>query len=384
MDQHLAALIRDAPYAHKRLFIEHLQDAPLVQQVPLLPPGQLRPVVLAHRWMGFDYASVDVDQLAMLSLYAHQVVAQDPLHALLPTSCDLHEGLDLAIEQLLRLKPIHDAGGVHLIKAPLAFNHAPDVDDVVEVLETMPGLDRGLAADLNLPGPDGTSFRLGWGGPFPSVYWPLGRQQAMFEILHLGAGQLHRLATSRYDEQIQEAFLRLGGVGVGEVQDQRLLSLTTLSRLALPIFTPDTRLVAALRRESEEFANWRSILGVALTQVQGLEVSGQRWACEAAAILDAELEPVRARLQQVTVKSPALSAFRVGGASFSVAALGAVSGATAGESLVGGLLAAAGSAAAEAVGRYFESLRRYRSNMALLDLAVTFRPASSRPTAERG
>jgi hypothetical protein len=174
------------------------------------------------------------------------------------------------------------------------------------------------------------------------------------------------------DGEVIRAFLQR------PVTDHRQVNLQKLAALHVPTITGIDNVVA-LRKSSEDFAQWRNRLGEALTYVGELGEDDES-VDEAAELVYSQLSDGLSQVQKAVKMSPALRAARGGLAGFAINGLSAMTT----EILLGnpsiGLVAAA-SAAGAGAGMvvdsglsYLKALQERRDGRLILDISMMFDP----------
>jgi hypothetical protein len=158
--------------------------------------------------------------------------------------------------------------------------------------------------------------------------------------------------------------------------DPDVLRLLNLSQLVMPGFATDIRSLVSVRRSEEEFAQFRHHLATALSQLDLRDGNDSVQLTAARKLIYAECEPIRARVNSVVKKSPALEALRVGSVGFGVSLLAAVGGFAAGGNLTSAATSAAVAKASDAALEYVRAYKRRKQAERVTDLVATFYSSS--------
>lgn len=298
------------------------------------------------------------DTALTLLLYSDEAAVEDPIHHL-----DSGATEDV-LRALLAAQPLAESGAIRFFRYPPRINHPsrghgftnmealrelPNSEEVVELMNEISNRNRDDGA-LSLQifhARSSLGVSLGLSESNPGTFNMVVESAAEAALLPIGLYTAGRAATD------------IGG-----------LNLSKLAALTVPQINP--RGVWAVRRSSEEFAEWRAALGSALGDIEGIGADDERWHAEATDIIASALRPVQTRLNKIIASSPALEALRIGVTDLSYSAVGAATGALAGGSLVSGLTGAAGGKGAEVVVSYLRNLRKRREGKAVLDLVMSF------------
>jgi hypothetical protein len=119
-------------------------------------------------------------------------------------------------------------------------------------------------------------------------------------LAQLWPGRVQLLTRSQAEATVLQIVL---GDTARITPDLRDIHLRKLAMMTVPSLGPSVNELVAVRRSSEDFSAWRTALAIALTQVQQLEDDDEGWPEKAAAIVDAELETVRERVQSATKRA---------------------------------------------------------------------------------
>jgi len=353
-DKSLIRRIATAPAPMHERFVAALQaNAPKIAVEPV-GEGDLRPILPRQK-----------SNLSLrLLLYSHEVLVDSgslgwPLSPFAEPGSEVQMRASLSHlmnirplmeEKILRITPVNSRG-----RHPSAAAIWDQVDDdVAEAIRD--GLEQQLAeAGLDVD-VDKRSLHYFFdgitGGCLLAAY---------------GAGQT--LVTTEEEHRLRDALLQSATLA-----DQRQTRLTTLASLSVPDLTGNEGLLVQLRRDSEQFASWRSALGEALSYVREVPESDDG-ARDAAAIVSAELKMATTRLVGATQKSPVLSTLKKGTAEFGLAGLGVGAGLlVTGGNPLGGILGAGAPATVRTIGNYVSSVRQKRKGKAILDVAALFQP----------
>jgi hypothetical protein len=180
------------------------------------------------------------------------------------------------------------------------------------------------------------------------------------------------LARNPLDEEVIRAALQR------PVTDNRQVNLQKLAALHVPTITGIDNVVA-LRKSSEDFAEWRTRLGEALTYVGELREDDES-VDEAAEVVYAQLSDGLRQVEKGIKKSPALRAVRGGLTGFAVNGISAMTTERALGNPSVGLVAAASIVGAAAGGildsglSYLQALQERRNGRLILDVSMMFDP----------
>jgi hypothetical protein len=182
-----------------------------------------------------------------------------------------------------------------------------------------------------------------------------------------------RLATPLARNAIEEvAWSRLIA---GHRIDERVTSLQKLSRIQLPQFRPDTKLLVRLRSSHSTFAVWREALTRAVQHIASMPVDAE--VAAATEIVSDELGN-SIRSIRIATEAPALAGLREGTLNFVLSGLlGAGIGLASGQPLTGvaaGLGGSAASGAAQGVQSYLHEAGRSKAGRLLWDVYVGMFP----------
>jgi hypothetical protein len=375
LDRALASRILSAPWNHLRQFVEFCEDERADEALPVPSAGQLRPLVKvtkANVERGLSIGSY-LQTAGRLLLYSHQAAIEDPIRF-----WDWEDPALVAetVGGLVRLRPLAEAGIVTFVRyAPFEFHPSrtqrflpaiPSLDeappDLVPYIEELERLSR-------LPRPR----------PYSFPEFPYGFRQLMFGArldlgLSLSLAEQQPGLINVLTPNVEEALLIPIAIryAMQSSIDMREIHLAKLASLQLPNL--DEEAVAAVRRSSDDFAEWRSRLTAALNEVQNIPSGADEWQRQARAILHSELAPVRERVQRTVRKSPALAAARSGLVNVSYSGVGALAGAAAGGRLGTALAGAFAGKFVETAALYVKQLKARRRAKAVLDVTMSFYP----------
>lgn len=186
------------------------------------------------------------------------------------------------------------------------------------------------------------------------------------------SGRCHFLARGELEELFSRLLVEQTNNSAPGV-DRRMTTVKILAKLDLPDLRPSVDNLLTLRKSGEEFARWRSSLASALAQVDVLRSDSSSRNEDARAIVDSELEPVRASLAKTVKRSPALAAMQSGTTGLVLSGMGALAGAVTGGSLATALAGAATIKLGEFASKYVENRRAQRAGRAVYDLSLSFR-----------
>jgi hypothetical protein len=344
----LATRIVNAPINQLRLFEEYYHEFTSWNLAPPdLPPGHLRPsvwftladAVAGRPWKeppldvaGFPWGKPPISVALKLLLYAHEVLLDDPLSKL---QFGDRGALRDSVEMLLRLKPLADLGAVHLRQIYSRARH-PASRWSPQLSEHMLDIAR---AQFELLLAQTTEFGI---DSVEDVAWAVTSDVCgSLGIARGWPGKVQPLVRSRAESMVLQVMFELTAM---EMPDLRSIHLQKLASMTIPTLEIEVNDLVAVRRNSEDFAKWRTALSTALAQVQQIEEGDETWAGQASAIVNAELDAVREQVQAEVRRSPARASLRSGTAGFALAGLGALVGSTVGSTRVLPALVGAGSA----------------------------------------
>lgn len=421
LSDELILRVKAAPKTHIRAFLDDWGAASrlsrdLFKSALALPPlraGTLRPLV---RGYGIESVSFSLS----MSLYCHEVVLENPLGdfeglrdfaikaqpgdwtAVFGTPAGRspdNEGLVGAFRDLLILKPLVNAGVIHLRVMPCYVDGKrfidwilSDGDETAQILFESAGravgwdwldalddqTDQDLFESPKLLSVDRKAYARTTGGfgfisyPGPEIYFDMVWSFFLYSRSE-GRGQL-MIRDSVAADRIRSALLRIGQVD----DDLRGITMRKLAALSVPLLQRKIPDLMSIRASEDVFADWRRSLSLALAQVENIQPGdAQDWNRQASAIVHAELEPFRQAFQDVATKSPALRALQSGFASLGIEAIGAAAGAAVGGGASGAFTGLAAGKAANTLVSYLKALKERRSARALLDVAFMFNPKGS-------
>lgn len=383
--------IVDAPYAHIREFRSHwLHSQSGIPGLPELPPGHLRPVVSAHtvdcervrsrnRW-GDELAAVRAALVVLL--YAHQVVIDDISSYLISGD---PEDRRAAGKLLISIRPLFDAGLVHFapvtsIKHHPGSYHRNHHDLCAAVLSQKdPYVEAFVRKRLKPDLVEGDDL------------YDNERYHEIDELVldtlsydryfHSWPNKIHRILRCRAEESI----LRMALGHLPTPDDHRTVQLRKLMEIAVPNFAPNAASLVSMRRNDESFGEWRQHLGFAVDKITVSDPSDHDELKQARMVINAEMEPLRHRLEKDARKSAALHALRSGSVGFGISAMAASAALLAGGSLPSALTSAGVSKGLESLAAYVKAKKDQQKSRSILDLTLLFESSKApAPRWDRG
>lgn len=369
-DESLIHRMTSAPPAHLREFTDYLfQDAPWVN-LSEVRKGHLRPLITLN--LANVHASGDANfhfkQIPMLALYSHEILLELPA-AFFSEFDQASEFIELGetLNQLLKLNPLIESGVVTFYLDPMrSKNRHPSRNLLTRKMfegSTDPGVieafgkldaymsnqDPDVARSLFFFGRNDVSYLLRTATDFPGF----------FNICKPGS-----VATLCLD-------VLLAASGLTR-PDRGTQNLNNLLALDVPRLSDMTSNIASLRSRSDEFAEWRSRLNIALSSIEDIEDDDEQWAEIARNTLIDELSPISERLKKAVKRSPAMQATSSGMRTFSLAGIGTLTSGLMGGPLMLPVTGLATAKAVEVVATYIGARKQYRANKAVLDILVAF------------
>jgi hypothetical protein len=255
-----------------------------------------------------------------LSLYSHEILVELPL--VFNSSFQLPEDLSElgdVLHRILAIKPLIQIGVVQFYIDPkrhkkihpsrnlltrdlLEDSDDPEVYEAFVKLDSyMSSIDLEMARTLFFNGSNEVSYLIRTAAEAPGC----------FNICKYGiVSSLHL-----------DLLLAISGLTKA---DRGAENLSKLLAVQVPEISGMAEQVASLRRRSDEFAEWRTRLGAALSSIDGIERSNEEWVSDARATLADELSPITERLKKEVRRSPAIEAMSSGMRTFGLAGVGTV------------------------------------------------------------
>jgi hypothetical protein len=378
-DDELIDRMVKAPWEHLEAFAESAEDlvCRFENTAEEIPTGILRPAVVENN--GTDIA-LRIEALRLL-LYAHEVVLDRS--DLFPDFSPLQspDFLELSLKQMKAMRPFIEDGSIKT--APIkSIGRHPSLqaeykrvmmqagEVLVQIEEERAKLD-SIGLDI-------------WDELSRKNWRELSEENKRFNIYvsrfgHISAAcrlavghRAHTLARNRLDEGVIRAMLQR------PITDKRQVSLQKLAALHVPTITGIDNVVA-LRKSSEDFAEWRTRLGEALTYVGELG-EDEESVDVAAEVVYAQLSDGLSQVNKAVKKSPALRGVQGGLTGFAVSGISAMTtehllseqsiGVVAAASVVG---AGAGMVIDSGVS-YLKALQERRKGKLILDVSMLFNP----------
>jgi hypothetical protein len=380
-DDELIDRIADAPFEHIDAFTESVADLRdrVVDTANEIPSGFLRHAIVDN--FGIDITR-RTDALQML-LYAHEILLdKDDLFLDFSPIVNGPDFLADCLRQIKAMRPFVEDGSIKV--APIgsigrhpvyASGYERIMAQAGEVL--MQVEEERIKLDSLIPDP--------WDDASSKQWSELSDDHKRFNIYvsrygHISAAcnlavshRAHTLARDRLDEEVIRAFLQRPLV------DNRQVNLQKLAALHVPTITGIDNVVA-LRRSSEDFAEWRTRLGAALTYVGELG-EDEESVGEAAGVVYAQLSDGLRRIEKGIKRSPALRAVRGGLTGFAVNGISAMTTERALGNPSVGLVASASIVGAAAGGildsgfSYLKALQERRKGKLIMDVSIMFDPS---------
>jgi hypothetical protein len=379
-DDELIDRIAKAPFEHLEAFAESVDDLKgrLKYTPNEIPRGFLRPAVVDN--FGIDIPR-RIDALKLL-LYAHEILLDsDDLFIDFSPMKNPPDFLAASLKQIKAMRPFVEDGSIKITSIKSLALHPSHWSEYQRIMmqagEVLAQVDEErIKLDSLIPDP--------WDGESSKQWSELSEETKRFNIYksrfghisaacHLAAShRAHTLARNPLDEEVIRAALQR------PVTDNRQVNLQKLAALHVPTITGIDNVVA-LRKSSEDFAEWRTRLGEALTYVGELREDDES-VDEAAEVVYAQLSDGLRQVEKGIKKSPAFRAVRGGLTGFAVNGISAMTTERALGNPSVGLVAAASIVGAAAGGildsglSYLQALQERRNGRLILDVSMMFDP----------
>lgn len=342
--------IQAAPVSHLQSFLYDLANEPdRLTYITPRPDGVLRPLIRPIRTQASEIIySKSLTMTLNVLLYAHEAIIESPLDTVYP------EAVPMQTAQLLSIKPLVDAGAIHLAwvdsrsRHPSNFSFEPFDTARLAVRNSYPELVSEIGADE--------------------------LDEMILEVLGIVrlADQLHNqanpLARDEYEFKVMTAMLRAAWI------NREYFDLASLARMSVPSLDGKIGDLVAIRQSEESFALWREALSRAIMELARIPDDRSDWRRDAAEIVYSELEPLRQKVIRSNSRSNALSALHRGESAMLIGGAGAVAGWAAGSSILSALASSGASIGIASAADYLRTLKARRGNKAILDLALAFKP----------
>jgi hypothetical protein len=379
-DDELIDRMVEAPFEHLEAFAESVVDLRerLAGTADEILPGVLRPAIVDN--FGIDIPR-RIDALKLL-LYAHEILLDkyDLFIDFSPLK-NPPDFLAVALQQIKAMRPFVEDGSIKFAPIVSIGVHPAYTGEYERVMmqagEVLAQVEEErIKLDSLIPDPwDDLSSKqwreLSDENKRQSIY------RSRFGHISAACGlaashRAHTLARNPLDEEIIRAYLQR------PVTDNRQVNMQKLAALHVPTISGIDNVVA-LRKSSEDFAEWRTRLGEALMYVSELGEDDES-VDKAAEVVYAQLSDGLRRVEKGIKKSPALRAVRGGLAGFAINGISAMTT----ELLLGnpsiGLVAAASAAGAgagmvlDSGHSYLKTLQERRNGRLILDVSMMFDP----------
>ena len=372
-DDKLIERILAAPKDHLRAFSESLEDlrGGFVESLPEIPPGVLRPTLAPYT---VPFYSTNIEDALPLLLYAHEIVLdkdflfdsvdpaqldvidEEPLYG---ESIDQRKRLSMDLRQAARIRPLVEDGSIKfasIVARARGVREATTDDALVEYFMRVPEVVEFLR----------------W------LIFPSGlenRVRAFIDISFFGIVAACDLAAARRAQllagsQLEQIVIR--SLLEGPVVDNRQVGLQKLASLKVPKMKGDISALVALRKSDADFAEWRTLLGEALTYVG--ELSDEASLEEAAEIVYAQLSDGLSQVNKAVKKSPALQALKGGLSGLMVSSISAATTGVMTGNPWTALASGAAAKVADAGVTYVKALQARRKGRLILDVSMMFDP----------
>jgi len=371
LSEDLIELIVAAPAGHLDMFFRSCRSEERVR-VSTAGRGQFRPL-LSHS-ASDEYIKNDcwhyLSLAPAMALYSHEVLIEDPFSYGWIDIPGQRDDLRSMLKHLLNIAPLARSGVLkfyvdsgarysrnrHPAFAGRIFNFEQipmstdsAVRDSFEALSLrMDAMDKTYASELFFSTTNEVAYALNISAQAPDYFQLCSHDEvtSLFYQLAINAGR-------------------------AEIRDGKSFRLERLLALSMPEISGRASQITRLRSDSEEFADWRSKLSVALDAIDDISYSDEAWRLEAREILRSELEPVSERITNSVRRSPALRAATSGFRTFSLAGLGTVTSALLGGPVATPVAGLAVAKMSEAVLTYLEAKKRYKTDRAILDIMAS-------------
>jgi hypothetical protein len=366
----LVQKVLKAPPRQIAQFLDDIGSQATGDKLPRMSLGELRPIVVSGWVYDRGNPMKHAHTAVALSLYSHHVLLEDVLKYTKFYQWEGGEALRRTLEMLIAIRPLVEVGAIQFVSLHPKLLH-PSVAHQRSAIEwENPLSDVQAFAVQRLDALSEQGKRLTEIRSFATEIFHLRSLiGATLSVADKWPGECQPLARSDQEEALLQIALDLASTSLA---DGRRLQLQKLLALDIPSLGGSIQQIAAIRRHSSEFADWRQSLAVALTAVEDYSDRSATWAANARDVIHAELAPLRDRLDRALAVSPAMSAVSKGLTSLTFSGLGALGGAAAGGSLGASLAGAATGKVGEIFMAYIEAVRERRKARALKDVVLKF------------
>jgi hypothetical protein len=348
----------NAPSAQQHEFLDYATTAPPAE-IPDLDRGKLRPLVVND---GFHFGDLaDYYSAAVtLALYADEVAVEyrfwnnelDPLD------------FRYMLECLLLLKPLADHGIMRFFAPDIGMHNYGAFQSEWDNLVGNSDLGK---ADWEQLGAAVTKFA------------PFGHHMSSYTACFLVASQLAAKSATpekfsllvRSDPE-RIVFEALADLSKSLRVDGRGYAMAKLVGLRVPSYSLDTSTLATLRLSGSAFADWRSALRNALSDINGLPDGTPEWQHEAREIASGELLPLQAKIERATQASPVLIEAVAGFRALVLSGVGAATAASFGGDFRSEFAGAAATGLGQIAFEYWEAVKHRNELRALKDVILAF------------
>lgn len=230
-----------------------------------------------------------------LLLYAEEVITEDPIDSFLrrfgydeEPHCDPRGFLPEAIKMLSDVRSLIKDGSLHLTSFPESDQLSETVPEATRLSLYQNSAELQMEEKIFLQ-----SFR----GKATSKDFQIALMMMCHDVTeslkYSQDGRITPLLHGRGELAV------LNGLSQGHaraIADGRMRRAQSLAELTLPTSRAPIDRIVALRSNEEVFANFRDTLSSALTDIAGLEASGEEWIDHARESLHGSLAPARVRL----------------------------------------------------------------------------------------